>query len=776
LDTRRRVTTAHTVSLWTSASTESSRYGVYLRRLQDSFPGQDLRLPSLAVGGWRLHNPLWHLSRPLIEQTKAPLRTRLVPAHGDLHPGNVLVVGSVPVIIDYGLADLRSPVGTDSARLFGGIVRNLLSEILPPQDLVLVLLALLGLEKPPATTDTPAGRAWRLLDRIQKETFEISGEGSSALWPVHLHGYAFVGLKWAAEHPEQYRACGLLAAAALTCLLGWPKAQAGRGPSAVARSRKQPAEHAAGRDAEPAAQRKDIKPEGPAEILTLVARFAGSASYDATARIYGELADHVFEVIPEIGRVERIEEVVAARQEAIALAERYQASMVVWGTYDDLGIRPRYEVTRDSRVLQKSMIQLDQATRHQLKERYDTYITTHLASEITFLSLRAIGNMCLLNLNYEAALNAFKRALALVPDPERVRSLAGADIYQSMVGIYISLKQYEDALAANAAARELNPDDILNQLQLLLLKLLAEKRTSDQMIEDLCALLRERLENSSVSSEEREGFTKLLALLAAKSPSDLKKMAEDTAKEMSVLSARHTREFSKDVMTHLVRAQRSSVEEHFQNSLTECRKALRLNPRCAPALVLKAYALAVLDRIPEALRELQHAERISPSYEAIYFIRSGILTEGGKYREGLAEIEKALALGVPFQLGFLQWGKAMLGVGQGDEMMVALKDAPIDPAQSSLFLLLSRYHRLRKNYDEALRQANQGIALDSQGAESSLYQERAQIYAEMGHFGPAIEDVRRAAKRAPPHSFSRRKAEEYLQELLLAIDESAASA
>jgi tetratricopeptide (TPR) repeat protein len=236
-DTQSRVAAAKALALWASAKLEDSRYGVYLRRLNGSFSGQDFGSSFLTVGRWRLHNPLKHLSGPLIKRTTG--RTHLVPAHGDLHPGNVQVVGNVPVIIDYGLADLESPVGADPARLLGGIVREVLSRQLTPEDLVSVLLALLGLATAPQATDTPAARAWRLLDGVQKEALglwreiyrlqKVDSRDIDALWPIHLYGYSLIGLKWDADPEDgfaQHRASGLLAAVALTRLLGWPPSQA----------------------------------------------------------------------------------------------------------------------------------------------------------------------------------------------------------------------------------------------------------------------------------------------------------------------------------------------------------------------------------------------------------------------------------------------------------------------------------------------------------------------------------------------------------------------
>ena len=634
-----------------------------------------------------------------------------------------------------------------------------------------MLLALLGLEPAPDDLNTPAGRAWMLLGRIQTETDRISGEDAAALWPLHLYGYSFIGLKWGADTPAQHGACGLLAAVALNRMLGWPEPAEERRPADALPADVEQRETAVVR-APQAAPRREIEAEGPAEILILVARFAGTAEYDPTARIYGALADHVFEVIPDIGRVELLDEIVSARREAIALAERYQASMVVWGTYDGLGIRPRYEVTRDSLVIKKSMIQLDQATRHQLKEKFDIYITDNLAAEVSFLSLQAVGDMCVLNLNYEAALGVYERALALFSDPERARALGVHEIYQSLTGVYLALKRYGDALAANAKARELAPDDLLCQFQWLLLRSVTEKRTSNQMIEDLRALLTERVEDGSIDREEQAGLSKALEMMAAiRSPQDLKKLFESTSNRKSLLADAHKR-FSKDVMVHLSRAESYALGHQYQKALKECRQALRLNPRCVPALVLRAQLFAVLDRVAEALRELDHAEKFDPSQASVHYSKAAILVSAEQYEECMPQMEKAFELGLAWEPMFEPWGECMLGLGRGDEMMSILKSRSVDPADPGLFRLRSWYYGQKGQDETALREADQAIALSSGPPEMARsYRVRARVHAIGKRFRLAAEDMQKVIALSIKGTFQYRTSQELLHEFL-SMDES----
>lgn len=766
IEKRESVEASRAVSLWAPASSSDSRYTFYRRRLQDAFPGRDLDRAALSIGGQLLQNPLRYISRPLVKLTIPPRRTYLIPAHGDLHPGNVLVVGNTPVIIDYGLAETRLPVGVDAARLFGGLVRDVLSATLTAEELTIILLSLFELEPSIDESAAELFAPWHLLKCIRDTLVRISDEDWPTLWALHLYGYSLVGLKWAATSSAQHRACGLLAAVTLTKLLGWPK------PDDKSTAVAAPRASAAG-PTKVLESHTEIAPEGPAEILILVVKFAGTAEYDPTARIYGALADHLFEVIPDISRVEYVDASVFSRKEAIALAQRFQASMIVWGSFDSLGIRPRYEVTRDSLVAKQSMIQLDEATRHKLKEHFDIYITDNLAAETSFLSLKAVGDICVLNLNHEAALGVYERALALLQDPDRVRALGGADIHQALAGVYLTLRRYDEAQASNAQACAIAPDGILAKLQTIMIRAQTAKFSAIQLVGELIPLLRQQKNNPATEPKVRDGLARTLeALEAIKSPEDLKDLLGRTQKEATKASSHgknlfHGRQFKKDVFVHIGRAERYYSQNQFRKALKEYRSALRLNPRCAPAHVGRANVLAVLDRVPEALRELDLAEKIDPGYAAIYVIRADICGYAGNYDECLANVDKAMALGTGRTQILSVWGWSMIELGRGDQMMSILRNEEINPAQPELFGLRARYYRARRQYGAALREINQAVAIKSDdcGVNLDNLLERAEIYAAMSSFELAEGDARDALVLAVAETFAHRKASELLQEL-----------
>jgi tetratricopeptide (TPR) repeat protein len=728
-----------TISLW--APRNISRYDFYLRNVKHALPSLNVEAPTFKVGQLYLHNPLMHFSAPLLAATKPPSSTFSAPGHGDLHPGNVLVAGTSPAIIDYGKSATKLPVGIDAARFFGGLVRDVLAEELSFEDLALVLAYALGLDDSFKEDNSPVSRASYLLRLVREKLVPGNVPESQVLWPVHLYGYSWIGLKWAHSSPESYRACFLLAGIALQCLLG---------PAPT--EQEKPIDAPSGHDDEKLTQlitvTQPIRPEGPAEILILVSQFYGSADYDPTIRIYSTLSDNIFDILPGLARVERVDDVVSSRRDAVELAKRYSASMIVWGTFDNMGVSPRYEVTRDSLIIKRSMIQLDEATRHQLSERFEPYITQNLAAEISFLSLKAVAEMCVLNLNTNEALKVYKRALSLVPDRERARALGATDLYRSLAALYFLLNQDTDAVEANDNARELDPGDLITELQRLQIRSRMEKKSNTQQIKELKSLLRARIE----ANTDKPGVVESLKVLMIKleplnTPADFRKFAEAEAPKMKHTSLQSlNKQFEKDVAVHLQRAQGLIEADKFQKSLSEIRSALRLNPRCADAYGMRANVLAALGRFKDALKDIETAQRLNPKESITHALRGDILCNAFQdYQGALQEYEKAFELGIVKDMVMPEWGTSMIQLGRGDEAMKLARDWNLNPGNSLLFIFRSQYHRKKGEYEIALRDVDQAIQLSENDQPWSL-RERAEVYEAMGRREQAIQDLEQAIK------------------------------
>jgi tetratricopeptide (TPR) repeat protein len=740
---KKAVAKASHLDIW--APTGISRYEFYRRRIAAAFPDFDPESATFSIGTDSFHNPLQYLSQPLMQLAAKGIETNTGPAHGDLHPGNVLVVGTTPIIIDYGLCEENLPFGVDVGRLFGGLVRGPFAK-LALCELADILSGTLGLKTHQARPDGPVDRSRQLLEILSDGAGRILGPSHSVLWPYHLYGVGWIGLKWSHGTTNEYRASFLLSAIALTKVLGLPNSP---GP-ALDKGNKQQNALSVGKE-------HAIKPEGPAEILVIVAEFSGRGDFDPTARIYGSLADHVHEVIPKLGRVERVAESVVSRKDAVALASQYKASMIVWGFYDSLGVSPRYDVTRDSLVMKSALIQLDQATRHALGERFEPYVTHDLTEEISYLSLVAIGEMCMLNLSYDAGISVFERALSLIQDPERAAKLGAGKAYAGLSALLATTHRNKEALAAIAQARQLDPSNFLYELQELTFQV-GEGVTP--MAEAFNKLRDVLIRQIPVAGDDADALRKAVATLeSVKNPTDLANLLRSMPRpDTRVRAAKGPRTGGRDVVFHLQKGVQLFNKGRLRSALKELKKALRINPQSADALVTRARVSAALGEIDSARRDLSRAERIEPREGSIYTLRGAVCWfSDGNAAGTIAEYTKAYDLGYPKWPPDLDRSEALVSLGREEEVMGELKRVVIDPRAPEIFVARSMCYQRRGDLSGALTEVNQAMSFweSSQETEQGghiirnwMYMRRGEIRWAMGDRQGAVADLEEAISAA----------------------------
>jgi tetratricopeptide (TPR) repeat protein len=735
---KEQVAKASHLDIWAPAGT--SRYEFYLQRLTQAFPDFDFASTTFSIGAASFHNPLQLLSQPLATLTAAEIETKVGPAHGDLHPGNVLVAGTAPVIIDYGLCEEKLPVGVDLARLFGSLVRGSFGK-LPFDELVDILSEALELTPHREDREGPGYRASRLLEILSKEAGQLLGPHHSELWPYHLYGFGWIGLKWAKGTTDEYRASFLLSAVAITKIFGRP---AGLGPALYKTEKQQIT-------ALPTVEVDAIKPEGLAEILVLVAQFNGRGDFDPTARIYGSLSDHVYELIPKLGRVERVLTSVVSRRDAVALASHYKASMIVWGTYDSFGVSPRYDVTRDSLVMKRVLVQLDQATRSAMGERFEPYVTQHMPEEISFLSLIVIGQMCMFNLSYSDAISVFERALTLIPNAERAAKLGVAQAYSALAALFVTTHRNKDALIAIGKARQLDPSSVVLELQELGIQV---KEGITPPAEALGRCREAIIKRIPEAGDDADDLRKVVTFLdSAKSPAELVRLLKTAPPPKKKVSSRvGSPGGNKDVVFHLKKSLEKFHKGSLHSALKDIKKALRINPRSTEALIQRARLAALIGDVELARHDLKKVEKIDPAVGFIYSIRGGLFWLHDKNApEAISAYARAYDLDYPRWPPDLDRSEALVSLGLDEDVMGELKHGAMDPAEPNIFLIRSMCYQRRGELSRALSEANQAISLwEAEPDDSTLfgskwmYVRRGEVRSAMGDLRGAVADIQRA--------------------------------
>ena len=222
------------------------------------------------------------------------------------------------------------------------------------------------------------------------------------------------------------------------------------------------------------------------EFLVLVADFYPKTE-DIRVEVPARLEPQIQEVleanqVPN-ARVLGVPDRPANSQEAVALAQRYNASIVVWGWYDTYGLEARVEVIdspwlesigKGRPLLTKPSQTLNEVDIYGVApETLRASIRTELGSQVSYLVLYTVGRIHYWQAvtlyergdpafedEYRAALQLFDQAIAELEgigsvDPAR---LGAETLFYSRGSAYINLREWDKAAEAFQQAIEIKPN------------------------------------------------------------------------------------------------------------------------------------------------------------------------------------------------------------------------------------------------------------------------------------------------------------------------------
>ena len=167
------------------------------------------------------------------------------------------------------------------------------------------------------------------------------------------------------------------------------------------------------------------------EILILVAEFRGAGGYDPTSKIHRYLDEAIGNSAANLSgqksvRLHDVPNSPRTQQEAIELGERYRATIVIWGTYDDTAIEPSMEVL-SSEPWNYNIPELRQTvnTDHQ---SYNLYLARGLVTEYQYLAFLVIAKIHL-------TLEEFDKAISLLTSATELE-VGSSDEHLNLAEIY----------------------------------------------------------------------------------------------------------------------------------------------------------------------------------------------------------------------------------------------------------------------------------------------------------------------------------------------------
>ncbi len=170
----------------------------------------------------------------------------------------------------------------------------------------------------------------------------------------------------------------------------------------------------------------------PKAVIIMVADFAGpkaTRGVDWGQRIYQRVKADIGRLgLGERVEVRRVFEDYASSEQARAAGTRQKATLVLWGSYDDLGVSPQFEILRSARryssVLEAPQIDLVD---------FDLYLASG-PQEMAYVTSVVLGLARYAEADYKGAVNLFTAAIELAPAVSAVQGQEVAYLYRGMAG------------------------------------------------------------------------------------------------------------------------------------------------------------------------------------------------------------------------------------------------------------------------------------------------------------------------------------------------------
>ncbi|MGW7300863.1 tetratricopeptide repeat protein [Streptomyces sp. NPDC054829] len=183
-----------------------------------------------------------------------------------------------------------------------------------------------------------------------------------------------------------------------------------------------------------------------------------------------------------------------------------------------------------------------------------------------------------------------------------------------------------------------------------------------------------------------------------------------------------------------------------EEAVAELGRAIELNPDYPSALASRGAALGELGRPEEALADLDRAITLEPDYTWALVMRSRAKFVLGDEAGMFADLDAAVA--AEPDAFWIRRERAIqyLEAGRREEASAALRDClSREPEDANSWAILGELHRLRGEYEEALRHLDHALSLSPDYGYA--YAERARVYVALGRTEEARADLERSPTR-----------------------------
>jgi len=412
------------------------------------------------------------------------------------------------------------------------------------------------------------------------------------------------------------------------------------------------------------------------------------------------------------------------------LGERYKASMVIWGA--DTGVRVTVNYLNlkypDFRAAE---VEISETERTQIANpsAYAEFVTRDLPSQLTFLSLFAIGQSYYIEGAYADSLEVIQKAVgSVVPGTEPVEGLA--DAYFRLGWLHqVPIGDDEQAIADYDQAIALKPDDAVayNNRGAAY----ADKGDLAHAIADYEQAIT-RKPNFAVAYNNRG--------LAYADKGDLDHAIADYDQAIALKP-----DFA---WAYVNRGAAYDDKGDLDRAIADFSQAIALKPDVAEAYYNRGVAYADKGDLAHAIADYDQAIALQPDFAAAYVNRGVAYADKGDLAHAIADYDQAIALQPDFAEAYNNRGNAYASKGDLDHAIADYDQAiALKPDYASAYNNRGTAYADKGDLDHAIADYDQAIALKPDLTEA--YTGRGLAYHLKGDLDHAIADYDQAIALKP---------------------------
>jgi tetratricopeptide (TPR) repeat protein len=385
------------------------------------------------------------------------------------------------------------------------------------------------------------------------------------------------------------------------------------------------------------------------------------------------------------------------RAGAVTLAERYNASLVIWGA--DTGVRVSVNFYNHKQPdFPGGDVRLEENIRTQLAapSEYAIFITQDLPDQLAFLSFFAVGQSYYAAEDYPASALIIEAAVSQLGDSTFVTEVT--DAYFRLGWLYHEMG--DDFLAQTNYTRALELDPMNAGVH----------------------------NNRGIIYHQMGRYEEALA--------DFNRSLELDSDSAGAYNNRG----------NLYRAM-----GEYEEALADFNRALELKPEDAGAYNNRGNLYRAIGEDAKALADFDHVLMLEPENAGAYNNRGNLYRAMGEYEKALADFNRALDLNTDYTGAYMNRGSLYRAM---QEYARALEDdsraIEIEPDNAGAHNNRGLTHQALGEYENALADLTRALELDPNNA--GAYINRGNVYRDMRDYDSAITDYRMSIEIRPDSS------------------------